>query len=90
MESSEIIKVADPLVGGPSEEKWLIVMQSSRFIVENLLFSCNIVCPSLGDIHLYPSKSRRIPGGWSLKVAEESPPAASGSRLPLGTVRCSC
>ncbi|KAJ4934663.1 hypothetical protein JOQ06_007448, partial [Pogonophryne albipinna] len=34
----------------------------------------------------YRSKSTKTPGGRCLQAAEESPPAANGSLLPLGTI----
>lgn len=43
---------------------------------------------SVGDMPPYLSKSPRTLGGWRPRAAGESPPAASGSLLLLGTVRC--
>ncbi len=46
------------------------------------------ICPPAGDMPPYLSKPQRILGGWCLQAAEGSSPAANGSQLPLGTVRC--
>lgn len=92
-------EVSNPL-WETSEGMWMILIQISHITCKGLfcifvcgarcVFRSNTVCPSIGDMRPYLSKwkSRRILGGWRLQATEESSPAANGSLLPLGTVRC--
>lgn len=61
-------------------------LHMQRCVVLVFLLCFDTVCPPLGDMRLCRSKPQTS-GGRRLKGAEESPPAAGGSRLPSGTVR---